>query len=1306
MGLSPFLMANNHNAAAQSIRTIESEPTKLPEILLNNDPQPNQSVEPETSVSPQTLTDIDHQYKQDQINGARADARRYREVSKSYTARAAEYRKAAMYVEEEAAQLTDEADIADLKQSVLNRTKLANDAETDAANFAKKAAEKEAEADALEKELNAQKSARSQEQRRRDIEYLNMQQASAMAENAEDQRYHMTLDEALGVWRPMQAGDWPFVIVQEQPGSDIYPNRLEAHTESRVWKGDYEPTRRGDPVRSHQARMRFTYGPKAEEMNPEIPDWAREQLEGKLNWILEVNELGDAVNPYLEVTWFPGEVEWENGEEPKIIGLGNPRKFLMNREYHISIEEASETLVWIELSGPGSKRSRSTSFVTEVSTDSSEKLEIPPSLSGDKVDALLKGQTFTIKARIPAARAKELGDTITVNASTESGETLDLTLFRRTPNGARPVVFSLDKSITIANEGMAEDVEPIFGSMAWIGSKFALKEGNRIRLDVKNKEIVSFKYDGATQSVVVYDKWFDRSIDQHIATATVLALSYEAALNSNDFSILDKSFGAMDRTSVLRAQQRISNYAALMQQEDLLDLHKYYLGEAYLNRGMDGLNLSFQASDPAVFEARNRPLILSTDDDLELLLGNMMMGDSNPVYLTSLVKAYLEVLKGEKAPSAAQRMATRTEWTSDAERLIVAAILQTASEKVEEGMLNVVNDIAYNVPKAFSESLYISFTGRDLKGKKKSELDRDLVISKMIFQALLNVIPEAGFSVAIRNVQLPPMTQMQRLRNSLQRPTGNSRTYSSAIARRAYDTSAQQRQTNNVSDTGIENIPSSLSNEQLNSLKVDITDVPSGGGPLRCSTANPRSLLDGEDLGNLDLTGSGPNSRITAAERSTAQSLYGSSVTIDGDSLPIYASQTAGTCQIHSIVEQIRRSTGEDIAPFELIMQAIELERFDLVFKAARGELDKVKVYRNGRYEMVDRDPDLLNYYKNMHSNSQTRTLGNHIEYINENGFSNLTARHLLRKYGASVATVHPSKNLKTRVKHLVSAMENGYEVRTVLDLSKFVGEADSFHIVKLKGFSRDPANPNIITEIHFHESNLQGRVLTLPASEFESLIVRRTSDGNIYAHSNFEAVKWGDGTTPLTRRAEAAINSSSATNNTNAIPNNSITTRPGTNASPPANNKDLPDVRQVLIDKYPNDDIPPVHVTDIDAWRSIRSDGRLDLADQGASFGSGGKVGVARDGEIAIRVKEGFENNVEWIEHSSGLIARYWPNGIGSGQSYTGFIYTEHLQYLNTVSREWINFPYVAPPVKAPRPAGRIELDMSDLEGLNNFQQ
>lgn len=1081
------------------------------------------------SGTAQPLDDLSETELRAQVEYLTDTAASYTDELSRVDGRIEEYLRLAREAEQQATTAPDPADIPDLRRSAGQFRRLASELANDREQVKRRR-------DRALAQLNSTNAA------------LSLAEANAAISDAEDQSteiydrartfetnaistlpFEISLDQSVGVWRPLEDGDWPFVIVQAQPGSEEYPNRLEVHTQDRVWAGEYVGIERGHPSREHQARMKFYFTPSADEMNPEIPYWARLEIEGQLRWSLELDESGDALNPLLDVKLYPGEVQWDEKGNVSIIGPGSPNRFKLAQETHVSIEEGSVAKIWVEL--VQTKKQRNDKF---------KRLTNEPPVLNEQVDALLKHQTFTVKARIPPHQANELGDSITVNVETESGERTELTLLRRTPTGPRPAIFSLDKPISIADEGTEEDRNPPFASFAWFNSKFELDEGRRIRLDVDDREIVSFEFDLASHALIVYNKWYNRGMDQHHASATALSVFLLA-------KVLDGTATPADETAL----NRLANYASLMQQDDLHDLHKYNLGQLYVSGGLTGTTTAYslQSQDP-LQEFTFKPLYQVSDDELRTLITSIRFDPGEPQYMTVAIEAYYAALMGESAGSAAQRMADRVSWTSPYERQLVAGILQGTSHTIEETIEDTIGELAYGATKKVVEDFSIIFRGVDLKGKRKTDLDREVRATFLVFQFLLNQAPGTGMRVVNRNVTLPPLTSMQRLRNLQHTKIGPPRAYRfHQIKPRKHGPIQRVRlrnpATNNVANSTpnvgvmeqagnlvVKDVPASLGVPQRRQLQQTLEADPPIGPPMECSRAAankapPRSArendpFDGVDLGDLDLVTPPPAKGFDIGmtelqQRQMAVELYGPSVGFVEGQFPIYARQTVGDCQLHSGRSVLLAGGATTASRFELMQRAIEIERFVLAPKAMRAKNLRERAARGERLtaqevkdsEWATLDPAVRREFEQLHKDPNTADFGKHLKHREENGIPNVTMRYLMREHGASVSTVRPTNNSKTRVSMVVDELDKGKQVRVGLDLARITKNPDDFHIVHVTGYRTLPNDPSTIVSIRFRESNLGGRELQLPLPVFESLIARKQADGLTVGHSNFESVSF-----------------------------------------------------------------------------------------------------------------------------------------------------------------------------------------------------
>jgi hypothetical protein len=98
------------------------------------------------------------------------------------------------------------------------------------------------------------------------------------------------------------AGTWldadsraPFVISQPDPKS---ATTLEAKG-SHDWDGGYQ-----------NGKLTFTRKPRADEMSDAAPLWARELMEGEIQWTLELDPQIKCGTPTLKGKWYPGAIKF------------------------------------------------------------------------------------------------------------------------------------------------------------------------------------------------------------------------------------------------------------------------------------------------------------------------------------------------------------------------------------------------------------------------------------------------------------------------------------------------------------------------------------------------------------------------------------------------------------------------------------------------------------------------------------------------------------------------------------------------------------------------------------------------------------------------------------------------------------------------------------------------------------------------------------------------------------------------------------------------------------------------------------
>lgn len=491
------------------------------------------------------------------------------------------------------------------------------------------------------------------------IEAAKDEPAASQEEAAETFKFE--LGDVIGMWREVGALPLVLVIVQQEP--DFEPTLVEGHTDRRVWKGSYTELDPDHPARGQNARVVLNYTPRAEEMNPEIPEWARKAVEGQLRWRLELDEAGTEADPRFSVKWFRGEVRWTEGAERKawIAGDGVPLTFELEPVYGMQIEALSRPTLAIRLQ-------------TELGEHDPDT---------HPIEALLKGQRFFLRVTLPAEMAEKQGPNLTVTLKALGSDGTDQVELTGTgPIGLRPVVYSHLEAVTIADCGNIL----VGGELPRTPQRFSLEwtlgwifefEGQCLNLDVDNGETVEVQYGDAYQQVTIYKTWVQRGLARHLQGAERLRLIFSSITELPHYD-------AAQKEAARKRLRMLDNFARIVVSDKFTDLHRFHLGETYLSDG--------QMSAPG--------LVLLTDAELESPQRSTWaagqaapLPDTDPTWFNPLVKAYLESLSRQDLTPDAFTAATGIAWTSRAEQQrVVRALMETSdrltSDAVEEMAVN------------------------------------------------------------------------------------------------------------------------------------------------------------------------------------------------------------------------------------------------------------------------------------------------------------------------------------------------------------------------------------------------------------------------------------------------------------------------------------------------------------------------------------------------------------------------------------------------------------------------------------------
>ncbi|OGT83361.1 MAG: hypothetical protein A3G42_01305 [Gammaproteobacteria bacterium RIFCSPLOWO2_12_FULL_47_76] len=681
--ITDFVMPNAYAGSSIIIRKIELKESKVePEKeTLKEAPEPVKEIK----LGKASAISSDIEYLRTESENARAFADKQRKTAEQWQKKADDARKQA-----------DESHHKKDKEGWLDDARMYDERAENAAIDADKAEAKAAKAEAeLVQVLKTLEHGSGEET-------TDTQHSKPPVKESKSKFPAIPLEQTFGVWHIMGM-DSTFVIVQKEPGVSIHSYKLEAHTGDRVWKGEYSHFDEGDARRSQNARVVFKYTPKADEMNPEIPEWARKKIEGELEWQIELDDAGSCGAPALSGYFFPGEVKWNKNKEGgpvKIVDRGKPRPVELERVYDFELDMVGRPSLVVTMGG-----------------------EHDPLLN--PIEGLTKHQRFFVKVTLPKEMADKQGKTLDVKVKgLSSGEEDTITLTAGGASKAKASVnYTHTKAVTIAdsNDPREEDRKAKFLSWSWWTDSAT---GARLDMDVKNGEGIEFSFNDMFETIPVYDSWVQRNIARYEAGAWRLRGVFEAVHDIPELEEKNKK-EARDRLKML------DNMQAILDSGYLTDVHKHELLKLYVDsmvfnspKGLDAIKRDTMQSSYYVEENRQG---LTTG--------------------TKMLKEFVEGATGKdmssKIPLAIK--AVGTGWVSDGEKFLAHRTLKKASNSIKDQAFDeLVPALAYGlyegvVMTSGTGDLYLIATGDDHFGKKRRWDERVLAAVGLGSGIILNM---------------------------------------------------------------------------------------------------------------------------------------------------------------------------------------------------------------------------------------------------------------------------------------------------------------------------------------------------------------------------------------------------------------------------------------------------------------------------------------------------------------------------------------------------------------------------------------
>ncbi len=841
-----------------------------------------------------------------------------------------------------------------------------------------------------------------------------------------------------GLWRYEEdvKGE-SFAIVQTQPESDN--PELELHSRGRVWKGTFTTGAADEP------RVIFTYKPKAEEINPDIPESARKEIAGTLEWKLELHDecVEEALTPHL--VFYPGEVAWEGeGENPRVKGKGKERRKNILPDLNILAEEEAESFIGISL-GAGHD------YITSP------------------VEALTKNQRFYVAVRLPYDLAKETGKTINVTLKgMAGGESDTVELEAGAMQEGKAVAYTNVDPVTLAdgNDSTETDRKPQFMSLNWIFGN----TGDRLDLDAENGETIKISYNDLSFEVPLYNSWVQRGLARFKQGEERLRAVFD--------SVVTGPYSAQEKEGAKKRLKMLDNYNALIASDKLNDVHRYNLGELYLGDDQHKIGLA-QKSDEELEAAYQDPRMRSFErrDD--------------PQFFSPMVQAYLEGISGKDLTSQSGKAAGGISWVSPTEQQQVEETIRGTTRRLQEDLLKeTYKNLSFGMYQGFvaatqTEDIYLVATGRDAFDKPVPGWMRATMAVGMASGAVLKI---AG--VAAPKFAGPSRAKSFGLRKATQATLSKTGTGKVSTAVTLKPPPAPK--TVSAAQAGQLHVPmKAASTPAATSGGPDFMSVPQTSKAGKAATPKPtrRVLSRDEALKRLEKIMKEDEQRAAEAARIKGQppvdaktamklldeimeedfpepldpdrfkghpreayikSHYPDMVTIAEDYRASYMLQQESSCQAKALEWIIRKRTGFEIGEVEM----------DNLIKQVIAES----------------------------SPAQKAGLAKNFSGITQ-GYPNWMINKLAEWFNMKVSELPSAKNAIFKIENFKPMLDAKYNIKAVLKLKPPPGSQHALHAVSIEDVVLNRFG--MVSKVRFFDSNV-GAVMELPGPVFQKMLLDR----------------------------------------------------------------------------------------------------------------------------------------------------------------------------------------------------------------------
>jgi len=298
--------------------------------------------------------------------------------------------------------------------------------------------------------------------------------------------------------------------------------KLKGHYE---WNGQFNP---GDNPKP--SRLNFQRTPKFNEMNPDVPEWARKMADGKLKWDFEF----DSDCPLtLTGKWYPGEIKWRDDKDPA------------KREAEVTPERGKPREIIFHPASEGIADSewKSRSSIRIIS-------KVRPVVDS-VLDSVYREEPFMVEVRVPHQKGKTPDPSVTVNfLAMQSGKTTSIVLPEN--GGIVYTIYDTPRPITLRNY-QAGDPGGV-GVGPWFG------------LNVEKGETVQVSCGDAKAQFTAYVQPVEQAVARTDMNLRNIWALYDSMLQDSRVSAADKEILHQKLRIAANARQIMSKLASLDQQ--------------------------------------------------------------------------------------------------------------------------------------------------------------------------------------------------------------------------------------------------------------------------------------------------------------------------------------------------------------------------------------------------------------------------------------------------------------------------------------------------------------------------------------------------------------------------------------------------------------------------------------------------------------------------------------------------------------------------------------------------------------------